>query len=148
MAVIGGAPLKTVLSLAQLCAEGQGAYSLPSLKRAIVNYGGEIDTKDSANIKLISSGESFEVRSIYGQPGPMTDCTVKLCSCKRWASSTNTITRRFWIAWSCRSATPLVTSPGFTGGGPAQSSGAFAFLRDPAEDIYTAADGEPFRDAP
>ncbi len=90
MAVIGGAPLKTVLSLAQLCAEGQGAYSLPSLKRAIVNYGGEIDTvdtKDSANIKLISSGESFEVRSIYGQPGPMTDCTVKL-----WFNS-NTIPR-------------------------------------------------------
>ena len=30
----------------------------------------------------------------------------------------------------------------------AASSGAFAFLADPAEDIYTAADGEPFRDAP
>ena len=27
------------------------------------------------------------------------------------------------------------------------SSDAFAFLADPAEDIYTAADGEPFRDA-
>ena len=29
----------------------------------------------------------------------------------------------------------------------AASSEAFAFLADPAEDIYTAADGEPFRDA-
>ena len=29
----------------------------------------------------------------------------------------------------------------------AASSEAFAFLLDPAEDIYTAADGEPFRDA-
>ena len=29
----------------------------------------------------------------------------------------------------------------------AVSSDAFAFLADPAEDIYTAADGEPFRDA-
>ena len=29
----------------------------------------------------------------------------------------------------------------------AASSEAFAFLIDPAEDIYTAADGEPFRDA-
>ena len=29
----------------------------------------------------------------------------------------------------------------------AASSDAFAFLADPAEDIYTSADGEPFRDA-
>ena len=29
----------------------------------------------------------------------------------------------------------------------AASGDAFAFLADPAEDIYTAADGEPFRDA-
>ena len=29
----------------------------------------------------------------------------------------------------------------------AASSEAFAFLADPAEDIYTAADGEPFSDA-
>lgn len=29
----------------------------------------------------------------------------------------------------------------------AASSDAFAFLTDPAEDIYTAADGKPFRDA-
>lgn len=28
----------------------------------------------------------------------------------------------------------------------AASSDAFAFLADPAEDIYTAHDGEPFRD--
>ena len=27
------------------------------------------------------------------------------------------------------------------------ASSAFAFLADPAEDIYTVADGEPFRDA-
>jgi hypothetical protein len=27
------------------------------------------------------------------------------------------------------------------------AGGAFAFLADPAEDIYTAADGKPFRDA-
>jgi hypothetical protein len=30
----------------------------------------------------------------------------------------------------------------------AAASDAFAFLADPAEDIYTVADGEPFRDAP
>ena len=29
----------------------------------------------------------------------------------------------------------------------AASSDAFAFLADPAEDIYTTSDGEPFRDA-
>ena len=29
----------------------------------------------------------------------------------------------------------------------AASSGAFAFLADPAEDIYTTADGKPFHDA-
>ena len=29
----------------------------------------------------------------------------------------------------------------------ASSNDAFRFLSDPAEDIYTAADGEPFRDA-
>jgi hypothetical protein len=29
----------------------------------------------------------------------------------------------------------------------AASEGSFAFLADPAEDIYTIADGEPFRDA-
>ena len=29
----------------------------------------------------------------------------------------------------------------------AASSDAFAFLADPAEDIYSATDGEPFRDA-
>jgi hypothetical protein len=29
----------------------------------------------------------------------------------------------------------------------AGSSDAFAFLADPAEDIYAATDGEPFRDA-
>ena len=29
----------------------------------------------------------------------------------------------------------------------AASSSAFAFLSDPSEDIYTAGDGKPFRDA-
>lgn len=29
----------------------------------------------------------------------------------------------------------------------AAANDAFSFLADPAEDIYTAADGEPFRDA-
>jgi hypothetical protein len=29
----------------------------------------------------------------------------------------------------------------------AASNDAFSFLADPAEDIYTVADGEPFRDA-
>jgi P4 family phage/plasmid primase-like protien len=80
MAVIGGSPLKAVLSLAQLCAEGQGAYSLPALKPALVNMGTELDTvdiKDSSNLKRIVSGEPIEVRSIYGKPYPMTS-TVKL----------------------------------------------------------------------
>jgi P4 family phage/plasmid primase-like protien len=74
MAVIGGSPLKTVLSLAQLCAEGQGGYSLPSLQYACVNMGTELDTvdmKDSSNVKRFVSGEPVEVRSIYGKPFPM-----------------------------------------------------------------------------
>jgi hypothetical protein len=29
----------------------------------------------------------------------------------------------------------------------ASANDAFAFLADPAEDVYTTADGEPFRDA-
>jgi hypothetical protein len=32
--------------------------------------------------------------------------------------------------------------------GAAATSDAFAFLNDPAEDIYSLADGRPFRDAP
>jgi hypothetical protein len=32
--------------------------------------------------------------------------------------------------------------------GAAATSDALAFLSDPAEDIYTLADGQPFRDAP
>ena len=75
MEVIGGKPLKTVLSLAQICAEGQGAYSLPSLQYAMVNMGTELDTVDigdSANFKRLVSGEPVEVRPIYGDPFTMT----------------------------------------------------------------------------
>ena len=39
-----GADQRTVLSIAQICAEGQGAYSLPSLQYALVNMGTEMDT--------------------------------------------------------------------------------------------------------
>lgn len=80
MEVIGGKPLKTVLSLAQICAEGQGAYSLPSLQYATVNMGTELDTVDigdSANFKRLVSGEPVEVRPIYGDPFTMT-ATTKL----------------------------------------------------------------------
>lgn len=78
--VLGKEPLKTVLSMAQLCSEGQGAYSLPSLRLAAVNMGTELDTVDvgdSANFKRIISGEPIQVRPIYGAPYPMTS-TVKL----------------------------------------------------------------------
>jgi len=62
---------RTVLSMAQICAEGQGAYSLPSLQFASVNMGTEMDTVtigDSANFKRLVSGEPIEVRPIYGKP--------------------------------------------------------------------------------
>jgi P4 family phage/plasmid primase-like protien len=81
MEVIGGKPMKTVLSMAQICAEGQGAYSLPSLQYAMVNMGTELDTVDigdSANFKRIVSGEPIEVRPIYGDPYTMNQYTVKL----------------------------------------------------------------------
>jgi len=81
MEVIGGKPSRTVLSMAQICAEGQGAYSLPSLQYALVNMGTELDTVDigdSANFKRIVSGEPIEVRPIYGEPYSMTNYTVKL----------------------------------------------------------------------
>ena len=81
MAVIGGKPMKTVLSMVQICAEGQGAYSLPSLQYAMVNMGTELDTVDigdSANFKRIVSGEPIEVRPIYGDPYTMNHYTVKL----------------------------------------------------------------------
>lgn len=81
MEVIGGKPCRTVLSMAQICAEGQGAYSLPSLQYALVNMGTELDTVaigDSANFKRVVSGEPIEVRPIYGEPHSMTNYTVKL----------------------------------------------------------------------
>ena len=72
--VIGREPLVTALSMGQICAEGQGGYSLPALKGALVNLGSELDTVelgDSANFKKICSGETIEARTIYGKPFSM-----------------------------------------------------------------------------
>ena len=70
-----GAGARTVLSMAQICAEGQGAYSLPSMQYVLVNMGTEMDTikiGDSANFKRLVSGEPIESRSIYSKPFVMT----------------------------------------------------------------------------
>jgi P4 family phage/plasmid primase-like protien len=75
-----GPTQRTVLSMAQICAEGQGAYSLPTLQHAAVNMGTEMDTVligDSANFKRLVSGEPIEVRPIYGKPYSQTS-KVKL----------------------------------------------------------------------
>jgi len=71
---IGGSPLVTALSMAQICA-GEKAYSLPQLEHALVNLGTELDTvevADSANFKKLVSGEVIEARTIYGRPFPMS----------------------------------------------------------------------------
>jgi P4 family phage/plasmid primase-like protien len=55
-------------------------YSLPRLKRAALNIGTELDSlefEDSAAWKSLVSGESIEVRPIYGQPFSMRT-TAKL----------------------------------------------------------------------
>jgi len=80
MGVMGSDPLVTSLSMAQLCSQGQGAYSLPGLQYALVNLGTELDTvelDDSSAFKRLVSGETIEARTIYGRPFPMTP-TVKL----------------------------------------------------------------------
>ena len=71
---LGGSPLVTALSMAQICA-GEKAYSLPQLEHALVNLGTELDTvevADSANFKKLVSGEVIEARTIYGRPFPMS----------------------------------------------------------------------------
>jgi putative DNA primase/helicase len=62
------------LSLSQICSSGPGSYSLPTLERAMVNLGTELDTvevDESGTFKQLISGESIVARSIYGKPFTM-----------------------------------------------------------------------------
>jgi putative DNA primase/helicase len=71
----------TYLSLRQICATGQGSYSLPALEHAIVNLGTELDTlevDESSNHKQLVSGEPVIARPIYGKPFTMST------TCKHW----------------------------------------------------------------
>jgi P4 family phage/plasmid primase-like protien len=70
-AVLGEEGLVQSLSMNQLCSTGQGAYSLSSLRYALVNLGTELDTvevDDGSNFKKLVSGEAIQVREIYGAP--------------------------------------------------------------------------------
>lgn len=70
--------LVSSLSMTQIC--DSRSYSLPKLKFASLNLGTEVDTIDldeSTNFKQLVSGETLEVRQIYGKPGPMRS-SVKL----------------------------------------------------------------------
>lgn len=73
--------LVTRLSLAQICTNGSGSYSLPKLQHALVNLGTELNTAEmgeSTNFKQIVSEEPIVVRSIYGKPFKMQT------TCKLW----------------------------------------------------------------
>lgn len=81
VSAISDRTLVTRLSLAQICTTGPGSYALPSLQNALVNLGSELDTvemDESANFKMIVSGEPVTARSIYGKPFEMTT------TCKLW----------------------------------------------------------------
>lgn len=69
------------LSLTQICSSGPGSYSLPTLERAMINLGTELDTvevDESGTFKQLISGESIVARSIYGKPFTMES------TCKHW----------------------------------------------------------------
>ncbi len=69
------------LSLNQICSSGPGSYSLPTLERAMINLGTELDTvevDESGTFKQLISGESIVARSIYGKPFTMKS------TCKHW----------------------------------------------------------------
>ncbi len=69
------------LSLTQICSSGPGSYSLPTLERAMINLGTELDTvevDESGTFKQLISGESIVARSIYGRPFTMQS------TCKHW----------------------------------------------------------------
>ncbi len=81
VSAISDKTLVTRLSLAQICTTGPGSYALPTLQNALVNLGAELDTvemDESANFKMLVSGEPVTARSIYGQPFEMTT------TCKLW----------------------------------------------------------------
>lgn len=71
--------LFTSVSLSDICAEN--GYSLPSLKGAAINLGGELNPDEIAGsdrLKSLIGGEAIVVREIYGKPTRMTAYTVKL----------------------------------------------------------------------
>jgi P4 family phage/plasmid primase-like protien len=73
-----GENLVTSVTLSQIC--DPKSYHLPKLRFAAVNLGTELDAvpmEDSANFKLMVSGEPIEAREIYGSPFRM-QTTAKL----------------------------------------------------------------------
>lgn len=82
-AVLGDG-LATSLSMTHLC-DSRG-YSLPKLKFAAANMSTELDAiehEDSSIFKRIVSGETIEVRPIYGKPFTMRT------ACKLWFLANN-----------------------------------------------------------
>ena len=64
-----GSDVRQCLTLKELCSD-QG-YSLPKLKHSLLNTSTELDAlvlEASENFKRLISGESIEVREIYGRP--------------------------------------------------------------------------------
>lgn len=73
-----GDDLCSSLDIDALCSSNN--YSLPSLKYKMLNLGSELkatEVGEASLLKAIVSGESFNVREIYGKPAPMRT-TVKL----------------------------------------------------------------------
>lgn len=67
------------LSLSQIC--DPTGYSLPNLRFALLNVGGELDEDElahSSRFKLLCGGEAFEARGIYGSPFTMQDYVCKM----------------------------------------------------------------------
>ena len=143
LSVLGGPPLKTVLSLSQLCGEGQSAYSLPDLRHACVNMATELDTvgvSDSANFKRIISGEPIQVRPIYGAPYPMTSC-VKLWfnanSLPRFHHGTDAELRR--VRFLCYSNVPKVKDETMKEKLAAERNGLLAYMVQALQEIMAGA---------
>lgn len=74
-----GMDLVTRLSMSQIC--DPRSYHIPKLRFAAVNLGTELDViaiDESANFKVLVSGEPVEARPIYGEPFTMQT------TCKLW----------------------------------------------------------------
>lgn len=87
--------------LEELCKSG--SYSLPTLKRKMLNLGSELEGTEietSANFKKLVSGEQFSAREIYGRPEEMqTHCKLLFLTnhLPRFRGGTNAEERRLRI---------------------------------------------------